>query len=180
MISRAEAELLLNEPVRFCSAISAAWNARDKIFNVANKTLLSAINEKLFPQRNHLCWVNVFLAHDLPQRTQNKSANKRKQGEVRMGLTWNFAYHSNGTLKSTIGRFSSLLLLSMRIHAFHRLYQHRLSLSTKPFNARGCKVVRCEFCKIKQDSCICDHQPNIDTNIATMVILSDNEILKFK
>ncbi|MFA0706691.1 DTW domain-containing protein, partial [Vibrio sp. 10N.222.48.A3] len=28
----------------------------------------------------------------------------------------------------------------MRIHAFHRLYQHRLSIATKPFNARGCKV----------------------------------------
>ncbi|MCG9693968.1 DTW domain-containing protein [Vibrio sp. Isolate22] len=68
--------------------------------------------------------------------------------------------------------------MSMRIHAFHRLYQHRLSLSTKPFNARGCKVVRCEYCKIKQDSCICEHQPDIDTNVATMLILSDNEILK--
>ncbi|MFA0233101.1 DTW domain-containing protein, partial [Vibrio sp. 10N.261.45.A7] len=68
--------------------------------------------------------------------------------------------------------------MSMRIHAFHRLYQHRLSLSTKPFNARGCKVVRCEFCKIKQDSCICEHQPDVNTNVATMLILSDNEILK--
>ncbi|MCG9631068.1 tRNA-uridine aminocarboxypropyltransferase [Vibrio sp. Isolate30] len=66
----------------------------------------------------------------------------------------------------------------MRIHAFHHLYQHRLSLSTRPFKARGCKVVRCEYCKIEQGHCICEHQPDIKTNVATMLILSDNEVLK--
>ncbi|MGF1755039.1 DTW domain-containing protein [Vibrio makurazakiensis] len=66
----------------------------------------------------------------------------------------------------------------MRIHAFHRLFQHRLSLSTKPFNARGCKVVRCQHCQIKQDHCICEYQPDIDTNVAAMLIVSDNEVLK--
>ncbi|MBW3697826.1 DTW domain-containing protein [Vibrio sp. T187] len=66
----------------------------------------------------------------------------------------------------------------MRIHAFHDLYKHRLSLSTKPFKARGCKVVRCEYCKIEQGHCICEHQPDIESNVATMLILSDNEVLK--
>lgn len=66
----------------------------------------------------------------------------------------------------------------MRIHAFHRLYQHRKSLSTKPFNARGCKVQRCQYCQIKQDACICHAQPDIETGIAALIIVSDNEVLK--
>lgn len=66
----------------------------------------------------------------------------------------------------------------MRFHAFHALYKYRLSLSTRPFKARGCKVVRCEYCKIEQGHCICDHQPDIETDVATMLILSDNEVLK--
>ncbi|MGR5131749.1 tRNA-uridine aminocarboxypropyltransferase [Vibrio alfacsensis] len=66
----------------------------------------------------------------------------------------------------------------MRIHAFHRLYQHRQSISTKPFNARGCKVVRCTFCQVSEQFCLCDLQPNIETNIACMLIVSENEVFK--
>ncbi len=66
----------------------------------------------------------------------------------------------------------------MRIHAFHRLYQHRVSLSTKPFNARGCKVKRCPYCQIKQDACLCDIQPDIDSNVAALLLLSENEVMK--
>lgn len=39
-------------------------------------------------------------------------------------------------------------------------------------------MVRCEYCKIEQGHCICDLQPDIETNVATMLILSDNEVLK--
>lgn len=66
----------------------------------------------------------------------------------------------------------------MRIHAFHRLFEHRMSLSTKPFNARGSKVVRCKFCQIMVDHCMCEHQPDLDTNLAVMLIVSDNEVMK--
>ncbi|WP_117234857.1 tRNA-uridine aminocarboxypropyltransferase [Vibrio maerlii] len=66
----------------------------------------------------------------------------------------------------------------MRIHAFHRLHQHRLSLSTKPFNARGCKVQRCPHCQIKQDACMCQYQPDVETAVSAMLIVSDNEVLK--
>lgn len=66
----------------------------------------------------------------------------------------------------------------MRVHAFHRLYQHRQSISTKPFNARGCHVIRCSYCQVSQQHCICDHQPDIDTQIACMLIVSDNEVFK--
>lgn len=66
----------------------------------------------------------------------------------------------------------------MRIHAFHRLYQHRQSLSTKPFNARGCKVVRCQYCQVSQQHCMCEMQPNIKSNLACMLIVSENEVFK--
>ena len=66
----------------------------------------------------------------------------------------------------------------MRIHAFHRLYQHRLSLSTKPFKARGCKVVRCQYCQIVETNCICDYQPDVETKVAAMLLVSDNEVMK--
>ncbi|MCW8335828.1 tRNA-uridine aminocarboxypropyltransferase [Vibrio paucivorans] len=66
----------------------------------------------------------------------------------------------------------------MRIHAFHRLFQYRQSISTKAFNARGAKVNRCQYCQVSSQHCICEFQPDIDTNIATMLIVSDNEVFK--
>ncbi|MBD1556888.1 DTW domain-containing protein [Vibrio sp. S9_S30] len=66
----------------------------------------------------------------------------------------------------------------MRIHQVHRLYQSRLDRATKPFNARGSKVVRCQFCQVTEQHCICSHQPNIQSNVSAVIIMSDNEILK--
>ncbi|UPQ89216.1 tRNA-uridine aminocarboxypropyltransferase [Vibrio sinaloensis] len=66
----------------------------------------------------------------------------------------------------------------MRIHAFHRLYQHRLAQSTKPFIARGSKVERCLYCQVAKSNCLCDYQPDIDSDIAVMLLLSDNEVFK--
>ncbi|MDF2152223.1 tRNA-uridine aminocarboxypropyltransferase [Vibrio sp. CAU 1672] len=66
----------------------------------------------------------------------------------------------------------------MRIHAFHRLYQYRQSISTKPFNARGCKVARCQYCQVSVQHCICEFQPDISTQLACMLIVSDNEVFK--
>lgn len=66
----------------------------------------------------------------------------------------------------------------MRIHAFHHLYQQRLSLSTRVFNARGSKVERCKFCQVATQYCVCAHQPNIDSDVAVMLIMSENEVFK--
>ncbi|OLQ95355.1 DTW domain-containing protein [Vibrio ponticus] len=66
----------------------------------------------------------------------------------------------------------------MRIHAFHHLYQQRQALSTKAFNARGSKVDRCIYCQVASKNCICDFQPNIDSDVAVMLIVSDNEVFK--
>lgn len=71
-----------------------------------------------------------------------------------------------------------LASLSMRIHAFHRLYQHRQSISTKSFNARGCKVIRCQYCQVSKQHCLCELQPSIQSNLACMLIVSENEVFK--
>ncbi|OLQ88371.1 DTW domain-containing protein [Vibrio panuliri] len=66
----------------------------------------------------------------------------------------------------------------MRIHAFHHLYQQRLALSTKAFNARGSKVERCQYCQVAANNCICDYQPQIESDVAVMLIVSENEVFK--
>lgn len=66
----------------------------------------------------------------------------------------------------------------MRVHAFHHLYQYRLDNSTKPFNARGCKVQRCQYCQVSSKYCICEHQPSIESDVAVMLIVSENEVFK--
>lgn len=66
----------------------------------------------------------------------------------------------------------------MRIHAFHHLYQHRLDLSTKPFIARGSKVARCKYCQVAEKDCLCEYQPDVESDIAVMLILSENEVFK--
>ncbi|CCN35270.1 putative DTW domain-containing protein [Vibrio nigripulchritudo SO65] len=66
----------------------------------------------------------------------------------------------------------------MRIHQVHSLFQQRLAKATKPFNARGAKVVRCQYCQVATLHCICEHQPKVATKVAALIIMSDNEILK--
>ncbi|KJY81527.1 cytoplasmic protein [Vibrio galatheae] len=66
----------------------------------------------------------------------------------------------------------------MRIHAFHHLYHQRLARSTKPFAARGSKVVRCRYCQVAEKDCLCAYQPDIDSDVAVMLLLSDNEVFK--
>lgn len=66
----------------------------------------------------------------------------------------------------------------MRIHAFHRLYQYRLERSTKPFNAKGAKIQRCPFCRVGINHCLCEYQPDIETQLAVLLIVSQNEVFK--
>ncbi|MBF9000511.1 tRNA-uridine aminocarboxypropyltransferase [Vibrio nitrifigilis] len=66
----------------------------------------------------------------------------------------------------------------MRIHGFHHLYQHRLQLSTRPFAARGAKIDRCPYCRVDKKTCLCAYQPNITTDVAVLLILSENEVFK--
>ncbi|MGF1694189.1 DTW domain-containing protein [Vibrio lamellibrachiae] len=66
----------------------------------------------------------------------------------------------------------------MRIHAFHHLYQYRQSQSTRAFNARGSKIERCGYCQVATKHCLCAFQPDVDTNVAAMLIVSENEVFK--
>jgi DTW domain-containing protein YfiP len=66
----------------------------------------------------------------------------------------------------------------LRVHAVHQLVENRLALSTKPFNARGSKVERCLRCRIAQKYCLCSVQPEGMEGFASLLIYSDNEILK--
>ncbi|QXO19313.1 MULTISPECIES: tRNA-uridine aminocarboxypropyltransferase [Vibrio] len=66
----------------------------------------------------------------------------------------------------------------MRIHAFHHLYQYRLERSTKPFIARGSRIRRCPFCHVAEAHCLCPHQPDVETGVAVMLIVSENEVFK--
>lgn len=69
-------------------------------------------------------------------------------------------------------------VMSMRIHAFHRLYQNRQQRSTKPFLARGSKIIRCSFCQVASEHCLCAYQPDIETQIAVLLLVSENEVFK--
>ncbi|MBU2898974.1 tRNA-uridine aminocarboxypropyltransferase [Vibrio hepatarius] len=66
----------------------------------------------------------------------------------------------------------------MRIHSYHRLYKQRLLCSTRSFKARGSKVNRCQFCQVEQNLCLCPYQPEVDANIAIILLLSSNEVFK--
>lgn len=66
----------------------------------------------------------------------------------------------------------------MRIHRFHQVYKARLAQSTKPFRARGANVDRCQYCQIEKPFCLCSYQPDINVDVAFLLLLSDSEIFK--
>jgi DTW domain-containing protein YfiP len=59
-----------------------------------------------------------------------------------------------------------------------RLYLHRKSQSTKPFKARGFKVIRCQQCLVAQAYCICEYKKLSRSSAGFVLIMSDGEILK--
>lgn len=66
----------------------------------------------------------------------------------------------------------------MRIHAVHRLIEQRLNNATKPFNARGAKVDRCIRCRVAKKYCLCQFQPQPHSGFASLILYSENEVLK--
>ncbi|MEZ9138732.1 tRNA-uridine aminocarboxypropyltransferase [Shewanella sp. 10N.286.52.E4] len=63
-------------------------------------------------------------------------------------------------------------------HAVHRLYQYRKSISTKPFAARGMKLIRCPWCLLGEIFCTCEHRQYLNTSASFMLIMYDDEVLK--
>ena len=66
----------------------------------------------------------------------------------------------------------------MRIHALHKLYDLRLSQSTRPFLARGGNITRCINCMLLPYLCICPLKKTAQTNSAFLLLMYDDEILK--
>ena len=66
----------------------------------------------------------------------------------------------------------------MRIHALHKLYDQRLSQSTRPFLARGGRITRCVNCMLLPYLCICPLKKTVPTNSAFLLLMYDDEILK--
>ncbi|WP_153914695.1 tRNA-uridine aminocarboxypropyltransferase [Shewanella sp. TC10] len=71
-----------------------------------------------------------------------------------------------------------LALPSEQQHAVHRLYQYRKSISTKPFAARGMKLIRCPWCLLGEIFCTCEHRQYLNTSAHFMLIMYDDEVLK--
>lgn len=63
-------------------------------------------------------------------------------------------------------------------HAVHKLYAQRKALSTKPFGARGKKLVRCHSCLLGQQFCTCEFRRQLKTNVSFLLIMYDDEVLK--
>jgi len=66
----------------------------------------------------------------------------------------------------------------MRIHALHKLYDQRLSQSTRPFLARGGRITRCVHCMLLPYLCICPYKRTVNTNSGFLLLMYDDEILK--
>jgi len=66
----------------------------------------------------------------------------------------------------------------MKLNAFQQLYQYRIDNSTKPFQARGGRTVRCQICQAAKSYCICHARPSSSNNVSALLLLSDNEVLK--
>ncbi|MDO6427834.1 tRNA-uridine aminocarboxypropyltransferase [Thalassotalea sp. 1_MG-2023] len=64
------------------------------------------------------------------------------------------------------------------MHAVHQLYFQRKSQSTKPYNARGKGVKRCELCQLAQVHCFCLLRQNQQSNSSFLLLMHDCEVLK--
>ncbi|WP_286269313.1 tRNA-uridine aminocarboxypropyltransferase [Thalassotalea hakodatensis] len=64
------------------------------------------------------------------------------------------------------------------MHAVQQLYFQRKSQSTKPFNARGKGVTRCELCQLAQKHCICLLRQKKQTHCGFLLLMHDCEVLK--
>ncbi len=74
------------------------------------------------------------------------------------------------------GFFQSRLLTAS--HAVARLRSARSALLTKPFMARGSRVMRCSGCRVPLSHCLCALRPDVPTRAGMCLIMADLEPLK--
>lgn len=65
-----------------------------------------------------------------------------------------------------------------REHAVHRLRAQMRAKSTRPFLARGSLMKRCDACLLAPQSCLCDWQPTLGTDLGICLIMHPLEPLK--
>lgn len=71
-----------------------------------------------------------------------------------------------------------LVFMALAPHAVHHLYQYRKSISTKPFGARGKKLIRCPLCLLGEQFCTCALRRQLQTQASFLLIMYNDEVLK--
>lgn len=66
----------------------------------------------------------------------------------------------------------------MHKHSYHSLRQTRLARATKPFNARGARLIRCEHCLLAQSHCICAQTTTMTCGVDWILLMHEDEVLK--
>ena len=66
----------------------------------------------------------------------------------------------------------------MPFNAVSALRQYRLARATRPFRARGCRVVRCDNCLLPQPLCLCDQITPHRAQSRFCLMMFDSEPLK--
>lgn len=64
------------------------------------------------------------------------------------------------------------------MNSYHQLRQACLVESTRPFNARGKSVVRCELCQLAQKACLCTFRPEQKINCEFILLMHRDELFK--
>jgi DTW domain-containing protein YfiP len=68
--------------------------------------------------------------------------------------------------------------MSVNQHAIHKLYQYRKAISSRPYGARGKKLIRCELCLLAEQYCTCEFRRQLISNNAFLLMMYDDEVLK--
>lgn len=74
--------------------------------------------------------------------------------------------------------FMILGLSVMHDNAVSRLRHYRLSLSTRPFKARGFRTKRCAFCLLPEHLCLCDTIIAQEAKSQFCLLMYDTEVMK--
>jgi DTW domain-containing protein len=67
---------------------------------------------------------------------------------------------------------------AMAEYTYHNLRRARLDKSTKPFNARGARLLRCERCLLGENFCICAQISPVNSTVDWLVLMHPDEVLK--
>lgn len=66
----------------------------------------------------------------------------------------------------------------MTHYTYQNLRQMRLDKATKPFNARGARLIRCERCLLASSFCICQQIVPVTSRVDWIVLMHPDEVLK--